>query len=84
MARLEVAVGGGARNLQDLEHGYTTLVLSLGLFALSERSWRETSMRIPWDYAGTWVLGQDGRVLSPPDRSIEPPGWYPSPRKHGQ
>ena len=28
---------------------------------------------------GLWRLGQDGRVLRRPDRSVPPPGWYPSP-----
>jgi hypothetical protein len=74
----------GARNLQELEHGYTTLVLSFGLFGLSERDWRSTSLRIPWEYGGTWVLGQDGRVVSPPDPGVEPPGWYPSPARRDQ
>lgn len=28
---------------------------------------------------GLWRLGRDGRVLRPPDPSVAPPGWYPSP-----
>jgi hypothetical protein len=28
---------------------------------------------------GLWRLGRDGRVLREPDRSVPPPGWYPSP-----
>lgn len=30
-------------------------------------------------YVGLWRLGRDGRVLREPDRSVPPPGWYPSP-----
>lgn len=28
---------------------------------------------------GLWRLANDGRVLREPDRSVPPPGWYPSP-----
>lgn len=28
---------------------------------------------------GTWRLGRGGRVLRAPDRTVPPPGWYPSP-----
>ncbi len=28
---------------------------------------------------GLWRLARDGRVLRAPDRSVPPPGWYPSP-----
>lgn len=30
-------------------------------------------------YVGLWRLGRDGQVLRRPDRSVPPPGWYPSP-----
>lgn len=30
-------------------------------------------------HAGLWRISRDGRVLRPPDRSVPPPGWYPSP-----
>lgn len=29
--------------------------------------------------AGLWRLARDGRVLREPDRTVPPPGWYPSP-----
>ena len=28
---------------------------------------------------GLWRLARDGRVLRAPDRTVPPPGWYPSP-----
>ncbi len=31
------------------------------------------------DAAGLWRLARDGRVLREPDRTVPPPGWYPSP-----
>ena len=30
-------------------------------------------------HAGLWRLHRDGHVLRTPDRSVPPPGWYPSP-----
>lgn len=30
-------------------------------------------------HAGLWRLARDGRVLREPDRTVPPPGWYPSP-----
>ena len=30
-------------------------------------------------HTGLWRLDRDGRVLRRPDRSVPPPGWYPSP-----
>ena len=32
-----------------------------------------------WNFAGMWVLDKNGRVLHAPDRSVDPPGHYPSP-----
>lgn len=32
-----------------------------------------------WDLRGLWRLGPDGQVQRPPDRSVLPPGRYPSP-----
>ncbi len=30
-------------------------------------------------HLGLWRIAPDGRVLRTPDRSVPPPGWYPSP-----
>lgn len=30
-------------------------------------------------HAGLWRLDRSGRVLRAPDRTVPPPGWYPSP-----
>jgi hypothetical protein len=64
----------GERNLEELEHGYTTLTLrrpGLGRW-------------VPWDYSGVWVLdGRTGGVRSAPDPAHEPPGFYPSPNRPG-
>jgi hypothetical protein len=34
-------------------------------------------------YTGLWRLGRDGSVLREPDRSVPPPGFYPSPYQPG-
>lgn len=75
----------GHRNLQELEHGYTTLVLQFGSFWLGEgRRWQGFGRRVPWDYSGIWVLdGGSGQVISSPDTRVEPPGFYPSPNRVG-
>ena len=76
--------GFGALNARELEHGYTTLVLTLGgLTSIGSRD-ESGHSHTPWDYSGIWVLGNDGRVLSPPDPSKEPPGFYPSPHEPGR
>ncbi len=74
----------GTRNFTELHHGYTTFTMSYGAFKQgSLRTWQGHRNRPPWDYRGVWVLDPHGRVLSPPDRSVEPPGFYPSPDKPG-
>lgn len=73
----------GDRNLEELRHGYTTLVLSHGSFRGGVR--RDVGeLGPPWDYAGIWVLAGDGRVRQPPDLAVDPPGFYPSPLRPGE
>lgn len=77
--------GFGARNLRELEHGYTTLVLTFGgLTSIGDGRADDVDGRLPLDYSGIWVLGNDGRVISAPDRTMEPPGFYPSPNEPGR
>ena len=75
----------GARQLQELEHGYTTITLTFGIFwAGGLRRRRDFGNRIPWDYRGAWVLDQrTGEVLTRPDRSVAAPGLYPSVSRPG-
>lgn len=72
-------------NLTELEAGYTTLRLTFGGFGWGRvRQWR-SGHRIPWDYAGTWVLDPtSGAVVSAPDPAFDPPGLYPSPTRTGR
>jgi hypothetical protein len=71
----------GERNLDELRHGYTTLSLVAGSFWRGDlRRWPRTGHRVPWDYSGAWVLSNDG-VRREPDRSVLPPGLYPSPNR---
>lgn len=76
----------GRQSLQEFEHGYTTLELSIGGFFPGEGPMTRTlDMRAAWDYSGTWRLDhRDGDVLREPDRSVDPPGMYPSPHRPGK
>jgi hypothetical protein len=75
----------GHRSVQEFEHGYTTFRMQYGGFWWGEgRRWEAVGRRAPWDYSGLWVLDNTGRrILAPPNRSIDPPGFYPSPNRHG-
>lgn len=74
----------GERNFQEISQGYTTLVLRYGMFGPDASSrWYRTRFRVPWDYSGLWVLGNDGRVVTAPDPGVDPPGFYPSPNRQG-
>jgi hypothetical protein len=76
----------GNRNVEEFARGYTTLRLQFGLLFYTgltfKRSPRE--QRTPWNYSGIWVLDDHGRVLSPPDPGVDPPGYFPSPNRPGQ
>lgn len=74
----------GQHYLAELEHGYTTLVLQFGGFALGDGRRRPgLGRRVPWNYAGIWVFTPSGEVLSAPEPGVEPPGFYPSPNRPG-
>jgi hypothetical protein len=73
----------GDRSLQEMAQGYTTLTLGFGDFWLGPpRRWPKYGHRMPWDYRGLWVYdGQGQRIISAPDLSVDPPGYYPSPNR---
>ncbi|ABS03880.1 hypothetical protein Krad_2400 [Kineococcus radiotolerans SRS30216 = ATCC BAA-149] len=74
----------GRRNIEELQHGYTTTVMRFGQFHVGGGGHvRDTDAGPPWDYSGTWVLQGDGRVKSVPRPGVEPPGMYPSPVRAG-
>lgn len=75
----------GRQSAAELQRGYTTLVLDFGGFWVGEGPLTLSGdMRAAWDYRGTWHLShRDGHVLRAPDRSVEPPGMYPSPHRPG-
>jgi hypothetical protein len=75
----------GERKLEEIAAGYTTIKLEFGDFWIGEgRRWSRFGRRPPWDYSGLWVLdGATGAVVSEPDRSVDPPGLYPSPNRPG-
>lgn len=62
-------------NWREMEFGYTTLQM---------HRWSTVGARDPWDYSGLWVLDHHGlKVIAPPNRLIDPPGYYPSPNRTG-
>ena len=74
------------RAAEEFQRGYTTMRLNFGLPGRHEnRRWQGTGHRAPWDYSGLWVLDRLGRtVVSEPNRSVDPPGFYPSPNRPGE
>ena len=67
--------------LDELRAGYVTTTFIQGLF------WRNggrDSDVVGWEWRGLWTLTSDGRVLSAPDLSVDPPGVYPSPNAAGR
>lgn len=76
---------GGERHLEELRHGYATLNLAMGQFWVGAlRKWRGYGPRVPWDLRGAWLLRSDGTVIRQPDRTVTPPGLYPSPNRRGR
>lgn len=74
----------GARVLDELSHGYTTLTLEFGTFWIGAlRRWPRFGHRVPWEYSGTWVLDNTGAIVSEPEPSNDAPGLYPSPNRPG-
>ncbi len=73
--------------LDELQAGYATTTFTQGLFWLpvrgaGSRIWGDDV--IGWDWDGLWVLDTEGRVVSEPDLSKDPPGLYPSPNLSGR
>jgi hypothetical protein len=75
----------GRRNQAELAHCYTTIRLTMGGFSTNlGRMKSPQQRRADWNYAGVWVLdGGTGRVVSAPDPSVDPPGFFPSPHRQG-
>ena len=67
--------------LDELRAGYVTTTFVQGLFWGSGRG---DSDVISWEWRGLWTLKSDGRVVSAPDLSGDPPGVYPSPNAPGR
>ena len=69
--------------LDELGAGFTTLPLTVGAFWGVNRHEGANYME-SWDFRGIWVLAGSGKVRSTPDRTVDPPGLYPSPERPGQ
>jgi hypothetical protein len=67
--------------LDELRAGYVTTTFVQGLFWGSDRG---DSDVVGWEWRGLWTLASDGRVVSAPDLSVDPPGVYPSPNAPGR
>lgn len=71
---------------QEIQAGYCRMDDMVALFSRDpEHRFPANRMRgAPWDLRGLWQLGADGTVVRPPDRSVLPPGLYPSPHRPGE
>ncbi len=67
----------GDRLVDELKHGYTTLVINTGLFWIRVEGWT------PWDFDGVWRYTRKG-VQAPVAGVTDPPGLYPSPHRQGR
>jgi len=76
-----------SRLLEEIQAGYVTTTFQQGGFWLAKR---KGSAYAPgrnvqgWDWRGLWVLDTSGGIVSSPDRSVDPPGLYPSPHSPGE
>ena len=74
----------GTRMVAELRAGYVTFDLQYGLIGRDYHAhWHATEAGTPWNHRGVWLLRDDGSVVRPPDRSVAPPGMYPSPTRPG-
>jgi hypothetical protein len=72
--------------LEELQAGYTTRTFTQGSFWIPRgpaRTHKDNDV-IGWVWDGLWVLDRHGNVVSVPDRSLDPPGLYPSPHRPGK
>ncbi len=67
----------GDRLIAELDRGYASFKITTGLFWFRHTGW------IGWDFDGVWVLESAG-VVAPTPGVTDPPGLYPSPRRHGR
>lgn len=73
--------------LDEMQAGYVTTTFQQGGFWLAHRDGPAYSPGrnvIGWEWSGLWVLDSAGAVVSPPDRTVDPPGLYPSPHSPGE
>lgn len=72
--------------LNELQAGYATTTFLQGGFWLprGRASGRLPDQGLGWSWEGLWTLTSDGRVVSVPNRSVDPPGLYPSPQAPGR
>jgi hypothetical protein len=71
-----------SRLLEEMQAGYVTTTFQQGGFWLAHRNGRALSPGrnvLGWEWRGLWVLDSEGAVVSPPDRTFDPPGLYSSP-----
>jgi hypothetical protein len=71
--------------LEELQAGYATRTFTQGSFWIPRgpaRTHKDNDV-IGWVWDGLWVLDEHGNVIATPDRTLDPPGLYPSARRPG-
>lgn len=75
----------GKTLIAELQQGYTTNTFKLARFwTAPSPDGVITNGWIQWDWDATWVLRNDGTVISSPTSLADPPGLYPSPHREGE
>lgn len=76
-----------SRLLEEIQAGYVTTTFQQGGFWLAHRdgsAWAPGRNVLGWNWRGLWVIDSTGAVGSTADRSVDPPGLYPSPHAPGE
>lgn len=70
----------------EIMAGYCRIEYMVALFSRDPQNrFPASRMRgAPWDLRGLWRLADDGSVVREPDRTVLPPGLYPSPNRQGE
>ncbi len=84
VAMIATARRWGRAQLAELQLGYTTTRFVHGRWWFAPAPDAPITLgKIQWDWSGTWVLAEDGTVVSAPSPDADPPGLYPSPNRPG-
>lgn len=76
---LATQVGSIGAVLDAAERGYTLRSSYVAQGGAGSRRHNGAATRLALDLRGLWHLRRDGTVITPPDRRVLAPGFYPSP-----